>query len=451
MTIKMGLRCFLVLVFMIHFGCALECHNVFSVEKTTCDECIRCGGIWCSDPKEDKKCKNPLNALGDEWCPGHKEKAHVETIARDGLMFSPEYLEQVAEINSAKVTPLKINGYRPVKGIQQKPRYNVYNTTQPSGKSSVFVKLDMINNKLRVITTVKEGFCSQSSPKFEYVFVEVGMEGVEQKAVLKYVVPCGCGCSGAVVPADQEYCHGYGNLTCGACQCNDDRKGKFCEKKNCQDRGDVSTSCIGSSNTKDQCSGNGVCDECNKCQCYDEPTIQGSQYFDPDNDCKDLCTTINYSECHVDCLISNTEGPCEACGGHDFIQRWNETLLDQRDESDRKLWVNCSVNSEGRILVYWAMKINTFIYMMRNDQADSGALVKTAGGNVTIPVVIGVIAAIAAAVAAAVGYVMWKGQGALPAAGSNYANIEPEDSVGVNPLYKPPTSSFKNPMYAAKS
>lgn len=67
--------------------------------------------------------------------------------------------------------------------------------------------------------------------------------------------------------------------------------------------------------------------------------------------------------------------------------------------------------------------------------------------TVTVPVVLGVIALVATAAAVA-GYAMWK-QRTPPPPGSDpqYTNIEAQDSTGVNPLYIPPTSSFKNPTY----
>lgn len=66
-----------------------------------------------------------------------------------------------------------------------------------------------------------------------------------------------------------------------------------------------------------------------------------------------------------------------------------------------------------------------------------------------VPIVFGVLALVAAAVAVG-GFMMWKHMNAGPPIQLNdpeYTNIDAEDNTGENPLYKPPTSSFKNPTY----
>lgn len=66
---------------------------------------------------------------------------------------------------------------------------------------------------------------------------------------------------------------------------------------------------------------------------------------------------------------------------------------------------------------------------------------------VTIPVILGILAFIAAA-ATVTGYMVWKNRTPpLPLTDPQYQNIGAEDCTGENPLYKPPTSSFKNPTY----
>lgn len=67
----------------------------------------------------------------------------------------------------------------------------------------------------------------------------------------------------------------------------------------------------------------------------------------------------------------------------------------------------------------------------------------------TVPLILGILG-ILAAVAAVGGVMLWKHMNAvppLPLTDPKYENIDAEDCIGENPLYKPPTSSFKNPTY----
>lgn len=66
-----------------------------------------------------------------------------------------------------------------------------------------------------------------------------------------------------------------------------------------------------------------------------------------------------------------------------------------------------------------------------------------------VPIILGVLG-IVAAVAAVSGVMLWKHMNTVPPVPLNdpqYENIDAEDCTGENPLYKPPTSSFKNPTY----
>ncbi|XP_063375987.1 integrin beta-5-like [Cydia fagiglandana] len=346
---KLSFRCFIAILFCVHWfstpGFALDCNLA---RKETCDECIKCGGIWCKDPYEPRKCV-PLTGGGDDWCPNHMETTHADLNSLDGKVFRPQYEEVLAHIDSGKVTTLKINGDTTVRSSRN-VYHNILNTTQ-SDKSKVHVMIHKYPTKIEVTTKISPGFCSPSSQKFEYVFMEVGMPGVGEKAVLKYVVPCGCGCS-EEVETEAVACHGFGSLVCGTCQCDEDRHGKFCQ---C---GPVSSWCAVPSRTTPECSGNGYCDEeCNKCQCFTDK--EGSQYFDPQDNCKDLGATVsNFLDCQKNKQF------CSSCDRNVFFRKWNETLLNEMYDDTRKFWVDLGSRLPG----YFGSVIDSTIHVMRKPE-----------------------------------------------------------------------------------
>ncbi|XP_047987546.1 uncharacterized integrin beta-like protein C05D9.3 [Leguminivora glycinivorella] len=322
------------------FHCNLE-------QKQSCDECIKCGGIWCKDPNESRKCV-PLTGGGDDWCPNDMETVHADLSSRDGKIFRPQYEEVLAHIDSGKVTTIKMSGDNAAKSGRN-VYHKILNTTQPD-KSKVHVFVNKYPTKIEVTTKISPGFCSPTSQKFEHVFVEVGVSGVGEKAVLKYVVPCGCGCSDEVEAAALA-CHGFGGLVCGVCQCDEDRHGKFCE---C---GPVSSSCANPSLIIPRCSGNGYCDECSKCQCFTDK--QGSQYFDQQDNCKDLATTVKD---FLDC--QKNKQFCSSCDRNVLFRKWNGTVLNELYDGSRKTWVDLGSRLPG----YFGSVVDSVIHVMRKPE-----------------------------------------------------------------------------------
>ncbi|XP_022116480.1 integrin beta-6 [Pieris rapae] len=415
------------------FASYRDCSNI--VEIRSCDECIRCGGHWCNDPYEFTRCHLDL---ADNWCQGMKESIPTDNdMAVSGQFFDPKYA--VNSVRSGREHNLAIK-YR---SSESDPKVEyVVNSTQGS---DVFVTKTTSCKDGSCTTTLdvspETNFCSIKGSTHEYFNVKLNIQNVSEEAVMKFHVPCACACSSKVELMSPK-CNGRGSLSCGVCTCDSGWSGTFCETPICEKkRGDVP--CTDSARSDVECSGNGVCGPCDECVCFTDRL--GSQYFEKDNFCADICMATN--DCD-DCFHNPMPGRCDFCHFPLIKQNLNQSLLEQKDEFNRNVWITCNDTLDGCHFEYVAMKANEETYYMVTKSCDPVEEKQVTGGvNVTLPIVLGIIAVVAA-VAATAGYLVWKNRPpALPLNDPMYQNIGAEDCTGENPLYKPPTSSFKNPTY----
>ncbi|CAH2233545.1 jg13179 [Pararge aegeria aegeria] len=401
-----------------------------------CNDCIRCGGHWCNDPNEVQRCSRDTP---DTWCQGNREKLLTSTkVEEQGILLSPKYILQTLEVGNRA----SLNFTFPSKTSEQKVEY-VVNSTQ----NSDFQVTKQTYCQGETCTTTIEAapettFCGADGKTYEFFNVKVSVGGIEDSSVIKFHVPCACGCSDAV-EAQSPRCNRRGSFSCGVCTCHAGWIGTFCEQPICEKkRGDVP--CTDSARSNTECSGNGVCGPCDQCECFTDK--EGSRYFDQDNYCADICMTTNYCD---QCLASPLPGQCQDCHFPLYRLPYNQTLMTYKDDFNRKLWIKCNSTINDCNIEYAAMRDNngeTFYMIMSSCDPVAGEQV-VGGVSVTLPVVLGVIAMLAVAAATA-GYVIWKNRTPpMPLTDPMYQNIDAEDCTGENPLYKPPTSSFKNPTY----
>ncbi|KAJ8726161.1 hypothetical protein PYW07_000859 [Mythimna separata] len=419
------------------------CQPDKKIEDFTCDECIRCGADWCNKPEpEESHCSL---AITDGWCNNDREYP-VEKEEKDRFDTNPFYAERMLMIGQ----PSKID-IRYTATSKNKPDILIVNTTQTFN-----IELKQYGHKCsgaNCLVTIEakalSEFCSASGGVTESVEVKISMEAKEE-AHIKYYVACACACS-LIVETDSPVCNKNGNLSCGVCSCKPGWRGKNCELPEspkvpeCDgSRGDINQ-CSLSSKTDEDCSFNGYCGPCETCICYTDR--EGSQYFDQTNNCAGLCSVAAEFE---DCLVNNTIGKCSMDNRQMTIQRYNETLTAERDNKNRKVWVKCNetIDSCGLLEFYAKRDENDMIFvMMLNHCNEISAAAVVA--DTKVPIILGVLG-IVAAVAAVSGVMLWKHMNTVPPVPLNdpqYQNIDAEDCTGENPLYKPPTSSFKNPTY----
>ncbi|CAH0603371.1 unnamed protein product [Chrysodeixis includens] len=401
-----------------------------------CNDCIRCGGYWCNE-KGSPHC---VSSLEDGWCPNDQEiLPELEESSVPGKTVSPIYAQRSLYIMKPdrmdieyfykKELPLKIE---------------IYNTTQT--RNIVVKKYDTkctaTSCKATIEATPLQDFCTSSSSPEEFVHVTINVGHLE-KVTLKYFIPCACECSSKNVVKNSLICNGNGDYSCSACQCNSKWTGEFCDVPICpKGRGDVQ--CTNPDFSYAECSGNGYCGPCETCICYTDRV--GSQYFDQEEYCADICMISNQCE---DCLLNSTAGECDSCVHTMIMQNYNETLKDSKDEFNRNIWVACNETVNDCHIDYYARRAaDKSIYFMIErscNDINSAPIV----GTPKVSIILGVLGIIAA-VAAIGGVMLWKHMNAIPPVPLNdpqYQNIDAEDCRGENPLYKPPTSSFKNPTY----
>ncbi|CAH2988523.1 unnamed protein product [Chilo suppressalis] len=423
---------------------AINCLNVSLENIMNCNDCIRCGGYWCNKPRE-KNSEHCSAHVNDNWCPGVEEVPAVAQESVPSTLTSLGRYPVTAKVD--KSSPRISYNYEWTVATKPNVHITVLNTTQ-TDNVQIFEKTDCSNGKCITHLSVQPetNFCLPDSGKFEFVNMKIRVDNVTEDATVKYHVPCACACSDKV-ERNSPTCNKNGDFSCGVCSCKRGWSGKFCdikEQPKCDDRrGDLQ--CTNPYKDYVECSGNGYCGPCDSCICYDDR--EGSQYFQTDNFCADLCMTIA-SMCEP-CLRDKPLGKCADCS-YLTIQAYNRSLLEQRDDYNRKVWVKCTEKIDECNYNYAAMRdANDDIYVMKISNCNAISEAVAGGGvNPTLPIVLGVIALVAAATAVA-GYMFWKARNApLPLAASQYQELDgPEGSTGINPLYKSPTSSYNNPMW----
>ncbi|VVC97299.1 unnamed protein product [Leptidea sinapis] len=368
----------------------------------------------------NRRCEKQLY---DSWCPRHHESTIFQKqISESGPNINPKYTLSNVKIGTEESLTVDF----------------VVNSTQ----NSDFHVEKLTKCQDGICTTTVQvspdvNFCLADGQKSEFFNVKLNVEGIVEEAVMKFHVPCACACSD-IVEERSPKCNGRGNYSCGVCT-----TGKFCETAICEKkRGDMP--CTDSARSDLECSGNGVCGDCDECECFTNKL--GSQYFDKDNFCADICLVTN--DCD-ECFQNPIPGRCDLCDFPLFRQTYNQTLMKEKDDFNRDVWVRCNDTMNGCNMVYAAMKDasgDTF-YMMIDSCEPVHEEQVTGSVNVTLPVVLGVLALVAAVMGTA-GYLVWKNRPPpMQPLDPMYQNIGAEDCTGENPLYKPPTSSFKNPTY----
>ncbi|CAB3231352.1 unnamed protein product [Arctia plantaginis] len=383
----------------------------------------------------------------DSWCPYHQQSLfQIRQVGKPGDLITPIYSERSVLVEGTSTIKLT---------YQSKTRLEIKTEILNSTQSRHFrVQEDdsMIKCTDKSCTTSIEAspkykFCSESGTNQEFVYVKVTIGNLSQPALIKYHVACACECSTDVGPPN--FCSGHGNYSCGACKCEDGWKGERCNQEDCPERGDTIPSCKSSIDDLD-CSGNGYCDHCNMCHC--NMTLEGSQYFEQDL-CSDLCMTVNECSDCTDCIYNSTISQCDIAAFPSYtnvnVLSKNESLLNETDSNNRKMWVKCSMVVKDCSINYRAKREEDGeVYVMVMESCnDNNTGAYTAAPTVSI--VLGVLAAVAALVAVA-GVMIYKHMNALPPVplnGVGYTDIDAVDCVGQNPLYKPPTSNFNNPTY----
>ncbi|KAJ8729625.1 hypothetical protein PYW08_001206 [Mythimna loreyi] len=407
-----------------------------NIEDYTCDECFRCGYSWCRKPEPGSP-HCPVSK-SDGWC-SNDEELPVIKEEKERFDSNSFYYERMLRIGQAS----KIEIHYTANG-KNKPDIMIVNSTQTFDIDLKQYGHKCTNNKCMAIIAAMatSRFCNASGGVTESVEVKVSM-GPKEEAHIKYYVACACECSLRVEPRSPT-CNKNGNLTCGACSCEPGWQGQYCEKPICDtSRGDISQ-CSQSSSDED-CSFNGYCGPCETCICYTDR--EGSQYFDETNNCKGLCSATVELE---DYLINNTIGEYSFENRRMTIQRYNKSLISERDDRNRTVWVKCNetIDDCGLLEFYAKRDKNDMIYVMMLNHCNEitpAAIV----ADTKVPIILGVLG-ILAAVAAVGGVLLWKHMNTVPPVPLNdpqYQNIDAEDCTGENPLYKPPTSSFKNPTY----
>lgn len=389
---------------------ARDCNNETSI--TNCDDCFRCGGIWCYD-KQIPECK-----IGNEDNICSEKRESISTISQ------PDAEQLMVQKTSKKDLHFKSNQ-------QLTPKLKISSSSQTNNVISEYDDVFCIDQMCEVTleVTPKTDFCLNNGGSSEQFMLNVSY-GAESQ-LLKYEVPCACGCSehGTINASD---CHRRGDLKCGVCLCHEGWQGRRCEREKCPhkipQRGDI-PDC-----TKDSdCYGNGEC-HCEQCRCNMQ--LDGARYFD--NHCRDICSITR----DMDVCITNVS----KCNDLD-LEPFNETKLYERDIDGSVLWIKCNITVDDCLIQYATLKERDLYRVMIIKDCEVEAAAVAGGVTLTVPVVLGVIA-IVAAVAAAAGYMMLKNRPPpLPFTDPQYQDINADYCEGENPLYKCPTSSFKNPTY----
>lgn len=233
---------------------------------------------------------------------------------------------------------------------------------------------------------------------------------------------------------DNALCGGpdHGTCRCGNCSCTSNFTGENC---GCSTRND---SCI-SSDGKTLCGGpeRGKC-ECNRCVCLEKSKYQGTTC----EDCKDCKMVCRQNKACVQCVVHRTgeyKDSCEEnCGDRNIL----------KEPSLPEGYNTCEFKDEDDCIFY-------FTY----DYDDNNALKIIAQKTKECPTKVNVLAIVLGVV---IGIVLvglallliWKLVTTINDR-RELARFEKETKdakwdTGENPVYKPATSTYKNPTYAGK-
>ncbi|KAM3962754.1 uncharacterized protein ACR2FA_003136 [Aphomia sociella] len=435
-TNKMAVTVWFVFVlFCIQQVFAIDCTKSME-EIKNCDECIRCGGIWCNKPKVKGNHQCSMTPA-DNWCPGQIEQLPtIPERKEDGKYLKPKYVQGTTKINVHNNIKFEY-----VTTSDSKANVSIVNSTQNTVKLYKDIP-DCVNGQCttEVQFTVETDFCSLNSGTHEYFEMNFHVDNGTEDAKMSFHVPCACECS-KKVERYSENCNGNGDYSCGVCKCHEGWSGEYCDKEECNSaRGDIPCK---HPLRSEECSGNG---KCGNCGCICDRNKEGSQYFDKENYCADLCL-ITY-EC--DACLDKPAGRCPDCPSL-VLKNYNESLMTETDEFHRNVWVKCEETVDDCLIHYAASKnaLND-ILVMRINSCDPVAAGVSQGLKVTLPVVL--VAAALVCAAAGIAYMMLKNKpGPMPPTSAQYQELDgPKTRVEENPTYKSPTTSYNNPMWGAK-
>ncbi|KAG6444038.1 integrin beta-6 [Manduca sexta] len=468
-------------------------------DERNCDECIRKGHIWCKELGSEH-C--PIKA-NDDWCPTEREElpplpASESHVAKEKRL----YISNPGRVKIPYASPTKLNANVAIVNSTQTKNIVVSIFDTECDGSQCVATIEAI---------VQPDYCLSTGSVYEHAYAKVTI-GTLSEFIIKYHIACACMCSqhvemdsmkcngygnftcgvcscrkgwsgeqceikdkvdGGVIPNTDKgsskgtppnkgtyppkvpptcviqkkspKCNFKGDYNCGTCVCEPEWTGPNCETQICEaKRGDLQ--CTNPAKDNVECSGNGYCGPCDTCVCYTDR--EGSQYFEEEYYCADLCMITNYCDT---CLLNNTLGECWDCVNNNNMMTklaYNETLTQRVDEFNRKVWVKCNETIDDCYIEYWAMKEENEISIMIQKSCNDASYEYVSAGP-KVPLIMGILGVIAA-VATVVGVLAWKHFTAvppLPLSDPEYQNIDAEDCTGENPLYKSPMSSFKNPTY----
>ncbi|KAJ0181646.1 hypothetical protein K1T71_002368 [Dendrolimus kikuchii] len=222
-------RLILSAVFIINLA-SISCNEEYS----SCDKCIRDGKKWCNDIGRDHCESDPF----DGWCTDISNRRSNEEVletrkseSKSGTFLTVVYAEK--SINIGKEHKLDINYDKLTKKSGGHPRVKVtnLNTTQ-TYDFKAHTEQECKGIKCRITLTVEPltTFCLSNGTKDEFFHVKLNIEDIEEEVLLKYHVPCQCGCS-LKVEDNSVNCNGNGHFSCGVCKCKDGWTGVKCDSK----------------------------------------------------------------------------------------------------------------------------------------------------------------------------------------------------------------------------
>ncbi|PSN34504.1 Integrin beta-PS [Blattella germanica] len=264
--------------------------------------------------------------------------------------------------------------------------------------------------------------------------------GSQEESLVHLELQCDCPCEHKDDPnykPDAPECSHNGTYMCGICKCDESHTGQICE---C-DSNQLISSGIGTSNCRSpgdeyDCSDRGIC-FCGICQCNQRDNKEEAGLK---SECKQLLPCVL-------CMVHKT-GPLneQECAGN--CTELNIEVVEELEESSQNV-ENCVELDSRRCRCEYQYIYNETsilaIKALRNlDCPPVLGIASIIGGILALILIIGIIA-----------LALWK-IFVTTKDRREYAAFENEKKranfdAGGNPLYRKPTTTFKNPMYGGTS
>ncbi|KAH1024081.1 hypothetical protein HUJ05_003640 [Dendroctonus ponderosae] len=163
-------------------------------------------------------------------------------------------------------------------------------------------------------TAIIEPLVCYNNSKLNKKIIKIKPEGLEDHLQVELEVLCECACSLSRVPLDTS-CSQQGDLECGICRCKEGRFGSNCQCDWTESKGEDPSQCIKPDGKNETCSGQGKC-KCGKCECKSRPDkselIYG-KYCECDNfSCPQKCSGRGRCECGDGVVLAVTVHPMRA-------------------------------------------------------------------------------------------------------------------------------------------